>query len=143
VLDYRAVEVPLPLVGSNVLRKGFLCQRVQLDEPFVRGAHCFDAALRGEVEAPAHINDCANDGRGLDVSPGQTRPLNSPDWVVLPEVDSWAKPVIGCFAGQKLRTAQKYLGGVDATSVIGKNEIIQTRGTPVLACRSRQSSHPA
>jgi hypothetical protein len=27
--------------------------------------------------------------------------------------------------------------------VIGKNEVIQIRGTPALACRFRQSSHPS
>jgi hypothetical protein len=78
------------------------CHFVKLDQSFVGGPYGFCAALRGEVQASAHINDCANDGGGLDVSPRQVRPLNSPDWVVLPEVDSWTKPVVACFACQKL-----------------------------------------
>ncbi len=143
MFDDRTIEMALPFFRADILRKRLFRKSVELDQTFVGGPYSFDPALRREVQASANVEDCTDDRRGLDVSPGQARPLNSPDWVVFPEVDSWPKPVVGCLACQKLRTAQKYLGGFDTASVIGKNEVIQIRGTPALACRFRQSSHPS
>lgn len=107
------------------------------------GPHSFYAFLRREVKASARVDDCADHGWGFDVSPRQTCPLESPDGVTFPEVDPRAKPVVGFLADQKLRAAQKDLGGLDAASVIGKDEVIQTCGTPALVCRLCQNNHPS
>jgi hypothetical protein len=48
-------------------------------------------------------------------------PLIGANHIVFPEVYTGSKPVIIFFAGQKRRTAQKFLGGFEIASVIGKN----------------------
>ena len=143
MLDDCTVEVPLAFFRSRILRQGFLCHRVYLRESFVGGPYRFYTFLRGEVQTSPQIDDRANYGRGFDVSPGQTCPLKRPDRVALPEVSPRAEPVIGFLADQKLRTAQKYLGGLDAAAVIGKNKIIQAGGTPVLIFHPYRNSHPS
>jgi hypothetical protein len=49
------------------------------------------------------------------------RPLIGTDDVVLPEVDSAAKPIVVPITGLKWRTAHKLLGGFKIASVKGKN----------------------
>jgi len=141
--NYGTVQVPLAFFGPDVLGKGFLGQFVQFDQPFVRGTYCKYAILCGEVQASPQVNDCAHYGGGLDVSPWQTCPLKRSDRVALPKVNAGAKPIVRFFADQKLRAAQNYLGGLDAASVVGKNEVIQTCGTPALICRLYRNNHPS
>jgi hypothetical protein len=69
--------------------------------------------------------------------------LVRPDRVILPEVNTGAEPVVRPFAHQKLRTAQKCLGGLDAASVVGDDKIIQARGTLPLVCHPCRSSRPS
>lgn len=47
VLDYGAVEDSFALFGSNILRKGLLCQRVQLYQSIVGGPYSFYTVLCG------------------------------------------------------------------------------------------------
>jgi len=143
VFNHRAVEVPLTLFGSEVLGKGFPSYRVYSHESFVGRPYSFNAFLCGEIKASTQIDDRAQDGRHLDVSPRQACPLERPDWVALPEIGSGTEPVVGFFADQKLRTAQKYLGGLDAASMICEGKIIQAGGTPALIFRPGRSSRPS
>jgi len=143
MLNHRTVEIPLTFFGSEVLREGFPYHRVYLHESFVGRPYSLDAFLRGEIQASSQIDDRAYYRRVFDCSPRQACPLKRPDRVTLPEVDTGAKPVVGLFADQKLRTAQKYLGGLDAASVVGKDKIIQAGGTPALIFRLGRSSHPS
>jgi hypothetical protein len=143
MFDDCTIEVPLTFFGSEVLREGFRCHRMYLHESFVGRPYSFDAFLCGEIQASSQIDDRAYYRRVLDVPPRQTCPLKRTDRVTLPEVDTGAEPVVGLFADQKLRTAKKYLGGLDAASVVGKNEVIQAGGTPALIFRLGRSSHPS
>jgi hypothetical protein len=106
MLDYRAIEVSFASFGAYILRDGFFCECMKLPETFVRGSYSFYAILRGEVQASSEIDDRTDNGWGLDFSPRKASPLKRPDRVTLPKVDTWAKPVVGFFAGLKLRTAQ-------------------------------------
>ena len=143
MFDDCTIEVPLAFFRSAVLRKGFLCHRVQLYKSFVGRPHSLDTFLCGEVQASSQINHCANYGWVFNVSPGQACPLQRPDWITLPEINPRTKPIVGFFAHQKVRTAQNCLGGFDAASVAGKNKAIQTGGIPALICRPCRNNHPS
>jgi hypothetical protein len=139
--NYSAIQGALAFFRSGVLRKWLLGHRVDLRKSLIGRPHGFNPFLRRQVQASSQIHDSADDGRPFDVPPWQAGPLKGTNRIAFPEIDAGAKPVVGLFADQKLRTAQKNLGGLDAAAVIGKNKIIQTGGTPSLACRLYRSSH--
>jgi hypothetical protein len=80
-----------------------------------------DSILRRQVETVPQFNH-STDNRGMgEFSAVLGCPLIGSDHVVLPEVNTGAKPVIILSAGLKRRTAQEFLGGFEIASVIGKD----------------------
>ena len=83
--------------------------------------YCLNSCLGSKIKTIAEFDHRTNNRGAGEVSAVFFSPLIGTKYIIFPEVNPGAKPVIVLCTGQKRRTAQKLLSGFEFTSVICKD----------------------
>ena len=127
VIHNGAVQKPLNFIsiaihsGIHVFRDRSPLLFKHSYELFMCEFYCLNSGLGSKIKTIAGFDHCTNN-RGAGEAPTVFfSPLICTEYVIFPKVAPCAKPVIVLCTGLKLRTAQKFQGGFEITTVICKD----------------------